>query len=191
MIAGKRRPNLHQRASPHKRAGLKKRMALIVAAAIIAMLGVGSLIPALMDQALESDSDVKTVDVSVDFPGFEDYGGASVKEALKDGEESYLLLPTFDDKGKAIGKAREDAWKSSIPTALLMNRFTWKIARNTVGGFDDDESTLSLLQFFDLYENDESNRELKRTAFREGLSSIGKDLVKYTGQDRYDIGASE
>lgn len=191
MIAKKSRPNLHQRASPHKRAGLKKRMALIVAAAIIAMLGVGSLIPALMDQALESSSDVETVNVSVDFPGFEDYGGASAKEALKEGEETYLLLPTFDDKGKAIGKAREDAWKSNILTALLMNRLTWKIAKGTAGGFNGDESTFSLLQFFDLYENDENNRELKRTAFKEGLSSISNDLVKYTGQDRYDIGVSE
>ena len=61
----------------------------------------------------------------------------------------------------------------------------------TVGGFNGDESTFSLLQFFDLYENDENNRELKRTAFKEGLSSIDGDLVIYTGQDRYDIGVSE
>ena len=72
-----------------------------------------------------------------------------------------------------------------------MNRLTWKIAMGTVGGFNGDESTLNLLQFFDLYENDENNRELKRTAFKEGLSSIDGDLVKYTGQDRYDIGVSE
>lgn len=170
---------------------LLKRGVLVFAAAIVIVLGIGSLVPALMDQALESGSDVEAVKVSVDFPGFEDYGGASAKEALKEGEETYLLLPTFNDKGKAIGKAREDAWESNILTALLMNRLTWKIARGTVGGFNGDESTFNLLQFFDLYENDESNRELKRTVFREGLCSIGKDLVKYTGQDRYDIGVSE
>ena len=170
---------------------LLKRGVLVFAVAVVIVLGIGSLVPTLMDQALESNSNVEAVDVSVDFPGFEDYGGASAKEALKEGEETYLLLPTFDDKDKAIAKAREDAWKSNILTALLMNRLTWKIAMGTVGGFNGDESTLNLLQFFDLYENDENNRELKRTAFKEGLSSIDGDLVKYTGQDRYDIGVSE
>mgnify|MGYP004581605071 CR=1 FL=1 len=170
---------------------LLKRGVLVFAVAVVIVLGIGSLVPTLMDQALESNSNVEAVDVSVDFPGFEDYGGASAKEALKEGEETYLLLPTFDDKDKAIAKAREDAWKSNILTALLMNRLTWKIAMGTVGGFNGDESTLNLLQFFDLYENDESNRELKRTAFREGLSSIDGNLVIYTGQDRYDIGVSE
>lgn len=170
---------------------LLKRGVLVFAVAVVIVLGIGSLIPTLIDQALESNSDVKAVDVSVDFPGFEDYGGASAKEALKEGEEAYLLRPTFDDNGKAIGKAREDAWESNILTALLMNRLTWKIARGTVGGFNGDESTLNLLQFFDLYENEESNRELKRTAFKEGLDSIDGDLVEYTGQDRYDIGVSE
>lgn len=191
MRTRERQPRLNQRASPHKRAGFKKRMALVVAAAIIVVLSIGSLIPAYMDQILKNNSAIETVDVSVNFPGFEDYGGASAKEALRDGEEAYLLLPTFDDKGKAIAKARKDAWKSNILTALLMNRFTWKIARGTVGGFNGDENTLILLQFFDLYENNESNRELKRTAFKEGLSGIDKELVKYTDQDRYDIGVSE
>ena len=170
---------------------LLKRGVLVFAVAVVIVLGIGSLVPTLMDQALESNSNVEAVDVSVDFPGFEDYGGASAKEALKEGEETYLLLPTFDDKGKAIGKAREDAWKSNILTALLMNRLTWKVARGTVGGFNGDENTLNLLQFFDLYENDESNRDLKRTAFKEGLGSIDRDLVKYTGQDRYEIEVSE
>ena len=93
-----------------------KKFAWVLLVVCALALGVAAFLPGVIDKIMEYRSDVRVVAVCVEFDGFEDYGGASVKEALTDGDKTYLLYPTFDNTSKALGNVRtqsKDCWTFS------------------------------------------------------------------------------
>lgn len=178
-----------------------KKFALALFALSVLMVGITVLLPCAVDKIMEYRSDVRVVDVYVEFDGLEDYGGASVKEALTNGDETYLLYPTFDDTSKALENVRTQSSetlntiRSKFHMYIPFTSLTYKLFEtlsiflengpDCPAGYSSTNGYFVFQGFGDIYENNEENRLLKRMAFTKGLDEIKNDLVEYHGQKQY------
>lgn len=204
MFAGHDKDGMRKRASPTDmhRAKMGKTIGVCFIAVVLLASAIFRLSPIVVDMIMESQSDVEVIPVSVRFNGFDEYGGASVKEALTDGTHTVLLYPTFDNKAKAFATTRQkakpalDFIRRSFFMYIPFTSLTWDIFKKASfmaaersdcpDGYTSSDAFVAIQKFCDLYENDEENRLLKRTVFTQGLTpEITRYLVTYTGQEEY------
>ena len=178
-----------------------KKFAWVLLVVCALALGVAAFLPGVIDKIMEYRSDVRVVAVYVEFDGFEDYGGASVKEALTDGDKTYLLYPTFDNTSKALGNVRTqskdmlDLLKSKYRIYVPLTCWTYKLFEtlsiylegdpDCPTGYSSSSGYFVFQKFGDMYENNEENRSLKRMAFTKGLDEVKDGLIEYSGQKQY------
>lgn len=186
--------------SPNEKS-LVKRLALVLLVIGALAFGTTALLPGAIDKVMEYKSDVRVVTVYVEFEGFEDYGGASVKEALTDGSKTYLLYPTFDSTSEALEYVRKEsnemlsALRSKYHMYIPLTCLTYKLFEtlstylegdpDCPSGYSSSDGYFVFQKFGDMYENDEENRSLKRLAFTKGLNEVKDGLVEYNGQKQY------
>ena len=141
---------------------------------------------------------VEVVQVSEPFDSRvldEQFGGISVKEALSDGEQTYALYATFDDKQKAFSQlalATSDVneFIQQEKGFAMLNEGTFEGYQNAFkeilyGGegpswFNESNSEVTIfLHFIDIYENEAQNQEIIRIAQAQGIESVMGMLPDY------------
>ncbi len=138
-----------------------------------------------------ADVEVRDVDVPFELSGtLQGVGEVSYKQELASDGESFLLLPTFDDRAAALEGVKGEA---SDAVALLESRCPWlgPLSAGNWAAYRDElnasfdglcdgsarDDQLALLRgFFDIYENDDENASLIAHAQHEGLDAVRPEL---------------
>ena len=137
--------------------------------------------------------EVHVEEVSVPFelaPSLQVVGNASVKQEISDGNESYRLLPTFNDRDAALENVKKEA--PDVVAILEARNFwlgsfsgwNWGFYRDALSGCADElgkeenlvEQVAVLRAFFDIYENDDENAAIIDRVRREGLGAAKVDI---------------
>lgn len=118
-------------------------------------------------------------------------GSISIKQKLTDGQNSWYLLPTFDDREEALLVVKKE---TPSVLSLLSERYgigefsssTWENYRSAIYKMyaekdcpnwyvEGNEEISKLEAFFDIYENDEDNEEIEEAVNSARVSSFSKD----------------
>ncbi len=166
------------------------------------------------EQLLSDDSIAKVSSFiggdAFDNSGLEKMGRISFKEKLTIGGKDYNLYPTFDSKKKALKAASNNPLLRRIKDLSKMDTINdnWKDYQEEMYRLLDDPNQelyisendpnyIELIQFFDIYENDNDNREIKRTisnkkSFRDLYSDDGvMSLLPYDIAEEIRVEAND
>lgn len=140
----------------------------------------------------ENSADVSVIGISEPFDDAileAEAGAISYKEALVSGNETYRLLPTYDNRDAALSNVRDEV----SPLLSYLQKYylipvpfsdvSWQLYRDANDSIRDENNRTNwspslskqsnrLKSFFDIYENEAENKRIIDIAFKEGIDAV-------------------